>query len=245
MQTHYFDFHEVQPGTAAYDDYLALRYDVFFAELHRVFLPEVAEGAPRRETDRFDPYSRHLLAVHRATGTPAGCVRLILPNLLGLNVHARYVLEENPYPEADPARIGEISRMAVSSRYRRREEDAGKPVAGDPTREIPDGPSRDGERRRRQPELVLGMYREIVLLADRLGLTHAYAAMDATFSRLLLRIGLPFVPVGPVNPKVEPPRRPFIISRAALERELARRNPQVLRFLKGESEELTRTEAEA
>lgn len=36
---------------------------------------------------------------------------------------------------------------------------------------------------------------------------HFVAAMDSHFSRLLIALGFPFVPVGPVNEAVSPPRR--------------------------------------
>jgi N-acyl amino acid synthase of PEP-CTERM/exosortase system len=239
MQTRYFRFVEVSPGTPDYETYLALRYEVFCAELNRVH--EYIVGAHHRhiETDRFDAFSRHWLAFHIATGIPAACCRFILPNPGGLNVFGRYSVSEWPYPEAKPESTAEISRMAISAHFRRRHSDQGKPVAGDPNDELParalDEPD---ERRRHQPELVLGMYREIFLLAGEIGITHAYAAMASNFSRLLLRAGFPFVPVGPVNPSVVPPRRPYLISRDEIVRRLKALNPPLLAFLSGETIDL-------
>ena len=54
---------------------------------------------------------------------------MILPNPLGLNVHLRYQIDKSlPYLDANHENIGEISRMAIAPRYRRRDEDRGNPI---------------------------------------------------------------------------------------------------------------------
>jgi len=74
---------------------------------------------------------------------------------------------------------------------------------------------------RYRPELVLGMYREILLHTKDAGITHAYAAMTSNFGRLLMMSGFPFRPVGPLNTNYIPARRPYIISRSEILRRLA------------------------
>lgn len=237
METRYFRFVEVAPETPEYETYLALRYEVFCAELHRIEEFSKTSGDRRIETDRFDPVSRHWLATHLETGMPAACCRLILPNPYGLSIARRYEIEDYPYPGARADATAEISRMAIAPEFRRRHSDQGKPVEGDPNEELPDrAPEEKG--RRHQPELVLGMYREIFLLAGEIGMTHAYAAMASNYSRILLMAGFPFIAVGPMNRAVEPPRRPYIVSRDDIIERLGIKNPGLLAFLHGEREDL-------
>ena len=230
METTYFRFEEVLPGSPAYERYLEARHDVFCAELGRVEPTGLhsSNGRPI-ETDGYDEYSRHFVAFHKADESIAGFVRVILPNAHGLNVTLRYVIDRPlPYADATDDRIGEISRMAVTPRFRRRHSDQGKPIQGDPNSEMfrkPDG------LRRHQPELVLGMYREIYQLCKGIGVGYCLAAMDSHFSRLLIALGFPFMPVGPMNEGVSPPRRVFLIGAAEIERSLSAREEAVLRFI--------------
>lgn len=230
METNYFRFEEALPGSPTYERYLEARHEVFCAELGRVEPSGLHSNNGRPiETDGFDEYSRHLVAFHKADDSIAGFVRVILPNKQGLNVTPRYVIVRPlPYADAIDDRIAEISRMAITPRFRRRNSDQGKPIQGDPDSEMfrkPDG------LRRHQPELVLGMYREIYQLCKRLGVGYCLAAMDSHFSRLLIALGFPFVAVGPVNEGVSPPRRVFLISAAEIERSLSASEEAVLRFI--------------
>lgn len=230
METTYFRFDEVKEGTPAYERYLAARHEVFCEELHRVDPTGLtASNGQAIETDRYDCHSRHFLATHKETGSVAGFARVILPSEIGLNVTPRYVIDDPlPYPDATADRIGEISRMAISAQYRRRHSDQGKPAHGDPESEMlrkPDG------FRRHQPELVLGMYREIYRLCREVGIGYCVAAMDNLFSRTLTSLGFPFVAIGPVNEQVAPPRRVYLISATEMERSLGAREADVLRFM--------------
>lgn len=227
METTYFRFEEVLPGTPAYERYLEARHDVFCTELGRVAPTGLCSSAGRPiETDAYDAYSRHFAAFYKADDSVAGFVRVILPSEKGLNVTPRYVIDHPlPYADATDDRIGEISRMAIAPHFRRRRSDQGKPIQGDPDGEMfrkPDG------LRRHQPELVLGMYREIYQLCKGLDIGYCVAAMDSHFSRLLIALGFPFMPVGPVNEGVSPPRRVFLISALEIERSLGTREESVL-----------------
>jgi len=236
MDTNYFHFQEVLPGTADFDDYQEARYDVFCEELGRV---EPTGQFNRRghpiETDRYDAHSRHFIARHKQTGIVAGFMRVIMPNPVGLNVQDRYVINE-PLPYGvGMDRIGEISRLAVTPRFRRRHEDQGKPVQGDPSTEMsmrPEG------MRQHQPELVLGLYREVYHLCMKEGVDYCVAAMDRRFSRLLNTLGFPFLAVGPVNENVSPPRRVYLISAQEMEKSLGARENCILRFMQSQLERL-------
>lgn len=237
METSYFRFDEVKPGTPEYEVYLEARYQVFVSELHRVddACTTSSKGLPI-ETDRYDATSRHFIATHKPTGSVAGFVRVILPSAVGLNVTPRYAIDRPlPYPDATDANIGEISRMAIAPHYRRRHEDQGKPYQGDPEGEM--SGKADGFRRH-QPELVLGLYREVYRLCREVGIDYCVAAMDNRFSRVLIGLGFPFVAVSPVNENVQPPRRVYLISAAEMERSFATRIADVMRFMQGRGAEM-------
>ncbi len=230
METVYFSFYEVVPGTSDFEDYLEARYLVFCEELGRVDAPGMfsSRGHPI-ETDPFDVKSRHFIARHKASGVVAGFMRIIMPNEQGLNVEQRYVIDRPlPYAGATSDKVGEISRLAVTPHFRRRHSDEGKPIQGDPESEMT--LKTDGVRHH-QPELVLGMYREVYQLCRQTGLDYCMAAMDNLFSRLLTRLGFPFVPVGPMNPNVLPARRVYIISATEMERMLGAREVNILHFM--------------
>ncbi len=229
METVYFLFEEVVWGTVAYEYYLEFRYEIFCKELHRVVPPPSLFSSRPMETDQYDPYSRHFIAYHKPTGNIAASVRVILPSPIGLKVASGYLVDRPlPYPDATDDNIGEISRMAISPMMRRRKEDRKTLFQGDPTSEMSFQPDKN---RRNQPELVLGMYREIYRLCKQIGIGYCMAAMDGSFSRLLNSLGFPFKPVGPVNNSVHPPRRVYLISAVELEHSMSQRESRVLSFL--------------
>lgn len=236
MDTQYFHFEEVLPGTDGFDDYQQARYDVFCEELGRV---EPTGQFNRRghpiETDRYDEHSRHFIARHKESGIVAGFMRVIMPNPHGLNVFDRYCINE-PLPYGVHLnQIGEISRLAVAPRFRRRHEDEGKSVQGDPETEMRGRPE---GMRQHQPELVLGLYREVYHLCQSEGVDYCVAAMDRRFSRLLNTLGFPFLAVGPVNEAVSPPRRVYLISAQEMERSLGSRENCILRFMQAQLQRL-------
>lgn len=236
MDTNYFHFQEVQPGTADFDDYQEARYDVFCEELGRV---EPTGQFNRRghpiETDRFDTYSRHFIARHKSSDVIAGFMRVIMPNRMGLNVSDRYVIDQPMPYGVSMAQVGEISRLAVTPVFRRRHSDEGKSVQGDPETEMSGRP--DGMRQH-QPELVLGLYREVYHLCQSEGVDYCVAAMDRRFSRLLNTLGFPFLAVGPINQTVLPVRRVYLISAKEMENSLGSRENCILRFMQEQLERL-------
>ncbi|MGC2456538.1 MAG: PEP-CTERM/exosortase system-associated acyltransferase [Gallionellaceae bacterium] len=229
METDYFLFEEVLWGTLAYELYLEFRYEIFCKELRRVVPPPSLLSSRPMETDQYDVCSRHFIAYHKTTSSIAASARVILPSPIGLNVTPRYIIDRPlPYPDATDDNIGEISRMAIAPQFRRRHEDQNKPFQGGPESEMS---FQQEKRRRHQPELVLGMYREIYQMSKQQGVSYCMAAMDDRFSRLLNTLGFPFKAVGPVNKNVQPPRRVYLISAVELERSLNSREARILSFL--------------
>lgn len=230
METMYFWFRETGTGHSDYDRYLEFRYAVFCAELKRVAYTSglcSSRGNPV-ETDDFDPFSMHFIAEHKATGAWAACARLIRPSPLGLNVANRYEIFPNIRASLEGMLVGEISRMAIAPQFRRRRSDLGRPPEGDPYPEVND--SRQGNRQS-QPELVLGMYREIFHACRLMGIAACYAAMDVRFARLLQTMGFPFIEASPVNQGVNPPRRVYLITASDMIDRLAARDSRILEFM--------------
>lgn len=226
MSTQKYNYAIVSPGTEEYAEYGALRHEVFCAELGRV--PSDAHESAERpiESDEFDADSIHVLCRETETGHAVGCARLILPNSRGINVLSRYQLHSDLSLGSD--RVGEIGRLAISSKLRRRRRGveftnrAGRPgFLEDAIRDI----SRDG------PTVALGLYRELFRLASEHGITHCFAAMETSLSRMLNRLGFPFDPAGPINHTVQPARQPYIIGAHALRDALASRNSCLYKLL--------------
>jgi len=108
----------------------ALVYGVRFRVYCEEFNYEAVDKFPQRlETDEYDEFSRHCLIMHRASGRPAGCVRLV-PATLVSGARLLLPLEKHCGPSLDVERLQalnlkreqqcEISRLAVDTAFRRR-----------------------------------------------------------------------------------------------------------------------------
>lgn len=238
MLTQKYEYSVVSRGTADYDEYCSLRHEVFCAELGRVAPCDEQTGERPLETDDFDAHSVHVLCRSVETGEAVGCARLILPSSKGLNVLSRYQLHNPVSTEAHVA--GEIGRLAISSklrRYRRDTQLVGPALPANASDAISREVKRDG------PTVALGLYREIFRLASEHGITHCYAAMEPSLSRMLNRLGFPFMEAGPINAAIQPPRQPFLIGANVLRSKLASRDSCLYQFLFGNTQ-LVNSEAE-
>lgn len=228
-----YEYSVVAPGTGAYAEYLALRYEVFCEELGRIVPDGRRAGGLAIESDEFDVHSLHVLCRVRETGIAVGCSRLILPGPNGLNVSARYDLCRTPGTSA--GQIGEIGRLALSSRLRRHRTQVSTSRGRRSASSIV-GDSVHSMLKREGPVVALGLYREIFNLASRYGITHCYAAMEPALARLLNRLGFPFHEAGPLNTSVTPARQPYLIGAHAARAGLAARNSCLYRFMFGGEE---------
>ena len=228
-----YEYSVVEPGTGAYAEYLALRHAVFCEELGRI----VPDGRSARgvaiESDDYDVHSLHVLCRLKDTGAAVGCSRLILPGPKGLNVNARYNLSSAP--EGPPGQVGEIGRLALASSLRRHRAE-GSSIGGRRRALGAAGDSVHSMLKREGPVVALGLYREIINLANRYGITHCYAAMEPALARLLNRLGFPFHEAGPLNTAVSPARQPYLIGAHAAKAGLAARNSCLYRFMFGGEE---------
>lgn len=185
-----------------------LRYQVYCEEL--AFEP--ASAFPDElERDADDQHSLHCYLLHKATGTPAGCFRLIL------NADDAFVLpferacgDKLHHTEWHPRqlgydRFGEISRLAVHSRFRRRHGESTTPhgvVSGGLHDDAP----------RQYPLVATGLFLSSTALALHMGLERVYVMMEPRLCRLLRACGIVFKQVGEII-DYHGQRGPFMISR--------------------------------
>lgn len=185
-----FSFQTIDPqkDKDLQDAIFRLRYDIYCCETG--FLP--SEQYPtKREIDKYDADAIHFAAISDA-GDLIGAVRLVVNN----DNKNKYPLEEycknlwfdrerDLKPEG--FKLAEISRLVVDKKFRRRAEDGLFGVESYPS----------ADRRRRQPQIVLGLYRQIYYECKQLGITHWYAAMERKLNYALKRFSFHFVQIGP------------------------------------------------
>jgi N-acyl amino acid synthase of PEP-CTERM/exosortase system len=209
-----------------------IRYQVYCVE--RGFLPEDDYPA-QLESDDFDAHALHILATHRA-GHPAGTARLVMSSPLGFPAMEHCVFSEEFAFLNDPehpslASFGEVSRLAVSKAFRRREGDT--PYGG-PPREDP--APREGADilafapPRNTPEILMGICRVLYHQSKRRGITHWVFAMERSLYVLLKRMGFNYTPAGPETDYYGPVR-PYVVSIDALEKGVYRASPATYAYM--------------
>lgn len=207
-----------------------LRYQVFCVE--RGFLPcgDYPDGL---ETDAYDAHSLHFLARH-LRGEPAGTARLVLHSPLGLPMTPHCELNAGFAFLVDPQhprghRYAEISRLAVSRDFRRRQSDTF--YGGPPrTNRAPPGPLPPASPPRDAPEMISGIFRLIYQESKRHGVTHWVVAMERSLQIMLKRMGFEFAPIGP-EVDYYGPVRPYVGEIAAIERYVSRTRPETFRYV--------------
>jgi N-acyl amino acid synthase of PEP-CTERM/exosortase system len=125
-----------------------------------------------------------------------GTVRLILPEHNGREVHLpiRNVCHHEfiayDYPELPRAKTAEISRFAVSKDFRRRAHEDKETSVGGFT-------LNNDDPRRVIPSTSLGLMQAIVAMAAKAKVTHLCAVMEPVLLRMLRRLGIHFIDLGP------------------------------------------------
>ncbi|RKT43425.1 PEP-CTERM/exosortase system-associated acyltransferase [Thiocapsa rosea] len=230
-QDPYFRFNCVEDASSL-DTVYRIRYQVYCVE--RGFLDE-NDFPDEAERDEFDAYSIHMLATHRA-GHPAGTARLVMPSPLGFPLMSHCVFTGDYAFLNDPshpalAGFAEISRLAVSKNFRRREGDSvfGGPPRIDPGRPesadiLPFCPPRN------TPEILIGLSRLLYQESKRRGVTHWMLAMERGLYLMLRRLGFRYIPAGP-DVDYFGPVRPYVTSVEAFETALYATFPATLQYL--------------
>lgn len=239
VQTAFFDFRRADDDAELLDNSFLVRYEVYCVE--RGFL--TPDHYPdQRERDEFDETSVHFLGRHRQLHYPAGTARLIFHSHIGLPMmhHCRFDPQFEDWADPhNPAllRSAEVSRLAVSKRFRQRAGDSfygGPPrhpqpvpvnaAPGEPAGEIPAAPLSNW------PEIVAGLYKCIYQAARAARVNTLLVAMETGLYVLLRRMHIRFHPMGP-EVDYYGPVRPYMLSIAASEDELATKVPSLLMCL--------------
>jgi N-acyl amino acid synthase of PEP-CTERM/exosortase system len=172
----------------------ALRYQVYCLE--RSFLPP--ENYPNGlERDGYDAFSTHV-AAYSMTDILVGALRLVTPpdgKRFPFQEHCTRLFPNRTYPPNH--QCTEISRLVISKLYRRRVGDTVFGVSSQLLEEAPSSPNtydrrkaqRGGaDRRKLQPEILLGIFRQTYRHCKRQGIGYFYMALEKPLVRLLERI---------------------------------------------------------
>lgn len=175
-----------------------IRYDVYCRE----FNFEKEENCPGGlEKDEYDQSSLHCLVIHKASNTPAGCVRLVkIPNdnptlLLPLEKFCGHSLRhETLHPSLQPRQtICEISRLAVHTAFRRRPGESASPLGSN---RVMFSEQLTEEEWRTFPLISVALIAAstaLMVISDRPSL---FIMVESWLAVLLRRMGLDFVQVG-------------------------------------------------
>lgn len=211
----------------------SLRFQVYCTE--RSFL-DPQKYPDQTETDKFDPVAWHFATISRRSFELAGTVRIVphtstlgLPLVQHCEIWPRYDPDQLMKSGGKPNTIAEISRLAISRGYRRRQFDN---FYGDielPNPAVARNRRVPHERRAPpRPLIVLGLYAAYYRECKRQGVERWYAAMEPALIRLLARFGIRMERIGPDTDyygKVAP----YAASIHDMEEALAAQNPRLLR----------------
>lgn len=192
FQTHF----DIVPADDAHmrDKVFRIRHQVYCEELG--FEPHRTN---QREEDQFDQNSIHCLLLHKPSQTYVGCVRLILADTDALapgfpfeqvcGKSLRWAF--NNSNKTGRHKFGEISRLAITSDFRRSRHETQALNAGNPKPE-----SRDDDAKRLFPSIALGLYLAIAAMGLSKGLDGVFAMMEPRLARQLRRFGIHCQQVG-------------------------------------------------
>ncbi|MBK1706641.1 PEP-CTERM/exosortase system-associated acyltransferase [Halochromatium glycolicum] len=214
-------FFEIIPAEtdALRDRVYRIRYQVYCEEMQF----ESKEDHPNgREIDDFDAHSVHGLLRHRPSGEFAGCVRLVLNHSQGrepqlpLERYCSHSLDRSvlDLSQLDRRTFGEISRLAIVSRFRRRPGEAQTPhgVADEAAGLEP-------TERRVFPHIALGLYLAAAAMSLQRGMNMAVVMMEPRLARHMRYFGINFVKAGDIIDH-HGMRGPFYITKESLHRDI-------------------------
>ncbi len=182
------------------DEAFKLRYHVYCVE-HSFEDPE--QYPDEKEADEYDRDSVHSLLIHKPTGMIAGTVRLVLPDPsrpVG-SLPIDRVCGDFSFTSLPPglrARMGEVSRFAVSKSFRRRIGEGGSPTGvTDESLAAMLAMRRDMKDRRLAPHITLGLIHSLIAMSAEHDVRVWSSVMERALLRLLTRIGIHFTNLGP------------------------------------------------
>jgi N-acyl amino acid synthase of PEP-CTERM/exosortase system len=175
------------------NDAFYIRHDVYARELG--FEPTRAD---QRETDKYDERSIH--CVLRTSAMPSklvGCARVVFAAkddpaaLLPFEVTCRAVLHRHVVdPESLPRdKIGEVSRLAVLSEFRRRKGESGVAAKID-------GGDFGNDQQPRFPFIPVSLYMGAVMLAERQGIEYLFTLTEPRLAEHFAKLGVHITQIG-------------------------------------------------
>lgn len=226
-----FRFSRVDKRAANFEETMEevfrLRYKVYCEEWGFEDIAAYPNGMERNE---FDNSSVHFIIQSTSDDSIVGTARVIFPSELGYAVtkfcridpqlHGRWL--EN----AAEARIGEVSRLAISKEYRKRIEDD---VLSGFSSELP--LANHLEHEKRKCNYVHEFYKYLLVQSMDMGLTHWYVAMKRGLHILLKRVGMEFHPVGP-EIDYHGLRTPYLGNLEEIMAGMLKKNPNGFEFIK-------------
>lgn len=169
------------------------------------------------ECDSWDDDSAHFLVRRREDGAWIAAMRLVLPGPRRLPVESVCALDHSIVDSAPANRVGEVSRLCMINRYRRRfqeqtfpyevvDEDSGR-------RRLAVAPQveRRARQRRHGSEIMLGLFRAAADYSRQIGLAHWLFLTSPILCKVVERYGVPLIPAGePCFYRGE--RRPYFVN---------------------------------
>jgi N-acyl amino acid synthase of PEP-CTERM/exosortase system len=200
----------------------ALRFGIYCSECGYLPAQDYPDGL---ESDDHDAESAHFCAFDRSDRL-SGYVRLVPPDGQGrfpFQSHCASLFDGVALP--DPLAAGEISRLMVHQRYRRRRGDtlAGVTVVSEGAPAI--------ERRNDSPQIMLSMFRQMYRYSLPSGIRYWYAAMERPLARALMRLGFTFHAIGPETDYYGPVA-PYLADLRELERKVGEAKPDLLEWMR-------------
>ncbi|MFC6668980.1 PEP-CTERM/exosortase system-associated acyltransferase [Marinobacterium aestuariivivens] len=187
-----------------------IRYEVYCEELGFEDKEAFPDGLER---DEFDVFSDHLLLEHNISKEFAGTVRFVHTSasnpkqILPLEKYCGFAFDPGLFDLNAQQRgsIAEVSRLAVSSHFRRRSGELGKPF-------VLEGMRTDvSDHARNFPYIAVGLYLGAAALFVQQNYHFALVMMEPRLARALTRVGIRFQKAGePID--YHGVRAPFYIS---------------------------------
>jgi N-acyl amino acid synthase of PEP-CTERM/exosortase system len=147
------------------------------------------------ELDDFDHQSQHCLVIHKASATPAGCVRVVRGNGNNLLPFEKFCsdsldkdfFEQNQMPRES---MSEVSRLAVDGLFRRRAGEQATRYGGVHISDL------SQQEQRTFPLIAVSCFLAATALTDLMDCNNAFAMMEPFLPRMLARSGIHFTKVG-------------------------------------------------
>ncbi len=169
-----------------------VRYRVYCEEFHY----EPVEACPDQlEIDEFDAHATHSLVVHKASGMPAGCARLVRADeqrLMPMEKYCAAAIDQDIIRSFDGRRdtLCEFSRLGVDGAFRRRPGERESRFGEISALEF------STREQRTFPLVAMATILSALALSEVIGRPYCFAMMEPFLPRLLRRSGLMPRPAG-------------------------------------------------